>query len=217
MDLDPKTKPSLRTIHTGLVAASLLSLASNLILTLLPDLSGWPKPITDLILLIAFFWPWCGFAGVVLLLVGVVAVLLMCRLRVSHDYNRRRWMFLIGMGLMVTAYLIWALSIARSESFWRSNAIYHPGRYMHVLHGWLDRLYPVAPGQIKIHGEIFRLQTMFGAAVCMALVVVLFPIHRLIRTIELPGSRYCSNCGYDLKGTRDAGRQTCPECGKPTS
>lgn len=217
MDLDPKTKPSLRAIHTGLVGASLLSLASNLILTLMPDLSVWPKPITDLIMLIAVFWPWCGFAGVFLLVVGVVAVLLMCRLRVSHDYRRRRWMLLIGIGLMVAAYLIWALFLARSESFWRSNAIYHPGRYMYVLHDWLDRMYPVASGQIKIHGEIFRMQTMFGTAVCLALIVLLFPIHRLIQTIELPEPRYCSKCGYDLKGTRDAGRQACPECENPAS
>ena len=38
-------------------------------------------------------------------------------------------------------------------------------------------------------------------------------LYRRIRYRKKPG--HCPSCGYNLKGTIEAGRTECPECGKP--
>jgi hypothetical protein len=60
----------------------------------------------------------------------------------------------------------------------------YPDTILNAYHDWLDARYPAAPGTIKLHGEIYRVQmTLWGIFVCLATVLyfTLAPVLRRFR------------------------------------
>ena len=198
------------TILTGLLIASLMT---NIFLFFIDEPVNSPDWVRYILGYLYFFGNVLSYwAVVVLLCISIGTPWIFHTAPVGS--NSRVFLFILTvLGILVAAYFLWAITVLRTSSIPTPTPIYHPGKYLPGLHDWLDRQNPLPPDYIKIHGEVFRLRALLGAAGCSTLLLSMIPISCLARAIKAVDPRYCVGCGYDLKGTRGAGRKVCPECG----
>lgn len=220
-----RDKPDLRPKMRNYLLCTMVVFSGFLIATLLTDSllfikgewAGWSRwERTPL----GYFYRhgdglsyWC----MVMLLGITVCIPMLFRVDRRRGGARRFLIVLAALSLLVAGYFLWASHAVFWWSFSSPAPIYHPGRYLPVLHDWIDRQHPLQPGYLKYHGEIFRLKAFLGAAACLSMLVGMIPVYRLANSLQPQDPRFCQGCGYDLQGTKAAGRSECPECGSRVS
>ena len=53
------------------------------------------------------------------------------------------------------------------DSPWWPRAFLYPDRWLYALNNYYDKLYPVPPTMIKLHGELDRVRLTVGCGFCL--------------------------------------------------
>lgn len=123
---------------------------------------------------------------------------------------------MIVIGALGAAYFWWACYRTSQSVLYHSSTpqpFPSPDVWLWPLHDWYHRMFPVAPGFIKLHGEIGKLRTTVESALFLCLFIFGSGILSLLRRGPIYHDGRCNSCGYDLRGNPDSA--VCPECGEP--